>query len=79
MAEKKRTYLTTQPGILNLGSNGSISGVPTNAGTYNFTAQVSDANGSTAAQALNIQVNPPATTPIALVQSANVDPPSSER
>jgi len=67
------TETGNMPPGLNLGSNGSISGVPTNAGTYNFTAQVSDANGSTAAQALNIQVNPPATTPIALVQSANVE------
>ena len=61
------------PPGLSLSSNGSISGVPTNAGTYSFTAQVNDSRGSTASQPLSIQVNPSTTAPISLVQSANVE------
>ncbi|MBI5406211.1 MAG: putative Ig domain-containing protein, partial [Nitrospirae bacterium] len=38
------------------GSTGAISGIPTAAGTSNFTIQVTDANGATAAQALSVTV-----------------------
>ena len=39
------------------GSNGTISGTPTTAATYNFTVQVTDANGTAATKTLSITVN----------------------
>jgi large repetitive protein len=44
------------PGLTLDSGSGTISGTPTTAGTYSFTAQVTDANGATASQALSIQV-----------------------
>jgi hypothetical protein len=54
----------TLPNGLNLNSNsGAITGTPTAAGTFNFTATVTDALGQTAPKALSIVVNnPPAPT-----------------
>jgi len=49
------------PGLSLDNSTGTITGTPTTPGTYNFTAQVTDANNTTATHALSIQVNPAAT------------------
>jgi hypothetical protein len=46
----------TLPPGLNLGAGGSITGTPTTAGTYNFTAKVTDAVSATAQKALSIVV-----------------------
>jgi FtsP/CotA-like multicopper oxidase with cupredoxin domain len=48
------------PTSLTLGSNGVISGTPSASGTFNFTARVSAASGSTATRALSITVATPA-------------------
>ncbi|HVH86800.1 MAG TPA: S8 family peptidase [Terriglobales bacterium] len=61
------------PPGLSLSSSGSIAGIPSNAGSYSFTIQVKDANGSTATQALTLQVVQSSTPPISLVQSAAID------
>ena len=49
------------PGLSLDTTSGAITGTPTTPGTYNFTAQVTDANNTTATHALSIQVNPAAT------------------
>ncbi|HWQ02945.1 MAG TPA: putative Ig domain-containing protein, partial [Candidatus Nitrosotenuis sp.] len=41
-----------------VGNNGVISGLPTVAGTFNFTVQASDAGSQTATRALSITINP---------------------
>jgi sugar lactone lactonase YvrE len=46
------------PGGLTLNAVGSISGAPTSAGGFNFTAQVSDSASATATKAFAITVNP---------------------
>jgi hypothetical protein len=46
------------PPGLNLAADGTLSGVPTTAGTYTFTAEVMDANGATAQAALTLTINP---------------------
>src|SRR3972149_11528611 len=43
-------------GISLNGSSGTISGTPTTAATYNFTVQLTDANGATATKALSITI-----------------------
>ncbi len=48
------------PPGLTLATNGVISGTPTTNGTFNFTVQVTDANSSTATQALTLAVFVPA-------------------
>jgi len=60
--------LGTLPAGLSLnGTTGVISGMPTTAGTSNFTVQVTDANGATNTKALSIVVNPyPAITTTSL-------------
>src|SRR4029077_16344227 len=44
------------PGGLGLASNGAITGIPTTAGTFNFTLQVTDNVGATATKALSITI-----------------------
>ncbi len=46
---------TLPPGI-NLASNGTVSGTPSLAGTFNFTAQVTDSQSQTASKALSITI-----------------------
>jgi len=53
----------TLPTGLSLSTAGVISGTPTSAGTFNFTVRVTDANGSTATQALSMVVTPANTNP----------------
>lgn len=56
------------PSGLNLGNAGDISGTPTTAGSYVFTALVTDALGLSATRELSITINPPlAITPLDLV------------
>lgn len=45
--------------------NATLQGLPTTAGTYNFTLQVQDSNGSVATQALVLLVNPAMIRPVA--------------
>ena len=47
------------PGLTLDGSNGTISGTPTTAGTYNFSVTVTDANHFITVQALSLTINPP--------------------
>ena len=47
------------PAGLDLSSNGLISGTPTSAGNFNFTAQVTDSGGRTAVKAFDVIINPP--------------------
>ena len=49
----------TLPASLTLSSTGVLSGTPTVAGTYNFTAQVTDSTDSTAAQSYTITISAP--------------------
>ncbi len=46
------------PTGLTLNSNGTITGTPSVAGTFNFTAQVNDSASGTAQKALSITINP---------------------
>ncbi len=46
------------PPGLTLASSGTVSGVPTGLGTFNFTVTVSDASGCSGSQAYSIQVDP---------------------
>jgi hypothetical protein len=46
------------PAGLSLGTDGSITGTPTAAGTATFTVQVKDSSGTTATKPLNIMVSP---------------------
>jgi uncharacterized membrane protein len=46
------------PAGLTLNSNGTISGTPSTAGTFNFTVQVNDSAQGTAQKALSITINP---------------------
>ncbi len=48
------------PDGLSLGSDGSITGTPTKAGSYSFTAKVKDSSGATASSSFTLTVNPPA-------------------
>jgi YVTN family beta-propeller protein/uncharacterized repeat protein (TIGR03803 family) len=50
------------PGLLLNSSTGAITGTPTTAGTYNFTAQVTDSKGNTAIASCSIVVSPPPLT-----------------
>ena len=54
------------------GSTGEISGTPTTAGTFNFTARVTDANASTADKALSIAVYEPLTVTTTWLLQGNV-------
>jgi hypothetical protein len=45
------------PGLAGDPSTGEIFGTPTNAGTFNFTVQVTDGNGLTATQALSLTIS----------------------
>jgi hypothetical protein len=56
---------------LNAGT-GAITGTPTGVGTSSFTAQVTDANNTTAQRALSITVNPAIGGGIALVQANSI-------
>lgn len=47
------------PGLILDASSGSITGTPTATGTFNFTAQVTDANSQTATQNFSITIFPP--------------------
>jgi hypothetical protein len=49
------------PGLTLDTSTGTISGTPITPGTYNFTAQATDANNTTASKPLTITINPAAT------------------
>ena len=51
------------PGGLNLNPNGSLSGTPTAAGNFDFTASVTDANSLSSTRQLRITINPAATPP----------------
>src|SRR4029078_1323460 len=44
------------PGGLNLAGNGGITGIPTSAGTFNFTLKITDNVGATATKALSITI-----------------------
>jgi subtilisin family serine protease len=66
------TMTGSLPPGLSFTSGGTISGTPTNSGSYSFAVEVKDAIGNIADQALTLQVNP-APTPISLVQSANLE------
>lgn len=57
------------PPGMSFDATGFISGTPTSTGSYSFSVQVSDAQGNTAAQTLQIQVSSPH-DPIVLVQYA---------
>ncbi len=46
------------PGLTLNSTSGAITGTPTTAGTYSFTAQVKDANNQTATQSLSITISP---------------------
>ncbi len=46
------------PAGLTLSSGGALSGVPTTAGTFTFTAQVTDSNSLTATRSFQVTVNP---------------------
>ncbi len=46
------------PGGLNLSTNGTISGVPTNSGTFDFAAVVSDNFGDEAGEGFSLLINP---------------------
>lgn len=48
------------PPGLSLAQTGSISGIPTTAGTFNFVARVTDGNGAVASKALTLIVKPAA-------------------
>jgi len=50
------------PGLSLNSSTGAVSGTPTTAGTYNFTAQVVDSQGNTATSSCSIVVSSPALT-----------------
>ncbi|MGD0824090.1 MAG: putative Ig domain-containing protein, partial [Terriglobales bacterium] len=50
------------PGLTLNASTGAITGTPTTAGTYNFTAQVVDSKGNTASASCSIVVTPAALT-----------------
>ena len=50
------------PGLA-LAANGTVSGTPTKAGTYDFTVKVTDAKGQTATQALTIVITSPPPPP----------------
>jgi subtilisin family serine protease len=58
------------PGLA-LSTNGTLSGTPTTAGTWNFVAQVTDTHSASATQALSISVNSPSAAAITLVQAAS--------
>jgi subtilisin-like proprotein convertase family protein len=45
------------PGGLSLSSSGVLSGMPTDAGTFNFNAQITDANGCTGTRAYSLVVS----------------------
>jgi hypothetical protein len=47
------------PGLTGDPSTGEIYGTPTNAGTYNFTVQVTDGNSDTTNQVLSLTISPP--------------------
>jgi large repetitive protein len=47
------------PGITLSSTTGAVTGVPSTAGSYSFTLQVSDPTGTTAQAAITITVNPP--------------------
>jgi Putative Ig domain/Polysaccharide lyase 14 len=49
------------PGVAMNGSTGAIAGTPTSAGTYSFTAQVSDSLGQSSNRALSVAVSSPIT------------------
>lgn len=62
------------PSGLSLGSSGTISGTPTTAGDYNFTARVTDAGARTSTQPFSISVAAGAAAQIVwLQQPTNVD------
>ncbi|MBI3882571.1 MAG: SUMF1/EgtB/PvdO family nonheme iron enzyme [Verrucomicrobia bacterium] len=46
----------TLPGGISFGTNGALSGTPTNAGAFNFTAQVTDTTNGTAAKAFALTI-----------------------
>jgi uncharacterized protein (DUF2141 family) len=48
----------TLPTGLNLSNTGVLSGIPTGTGIFNFTAQVSDANGATFSKPFSLVINP---------------------
>jgi hypothetical protein len=50
------------PAVLSLSAAGSITGIPSAAGTSNFTVQVTDSSGAKATQALSIVIAPPQLT-----------------
>ncbi len=60
---------TLPPGLA-LSSSGVWSGAPTAAGAYNFTVQVTDSAGVTAAVQFQLTVSPPAPNVVAAVSSA---------
>jgi len=60
------------PGLALNGSTGEISGTPAAAGTYDFTARVTDANGTTADKALSIIVCAPLAVTTTWVSQGNV-------
>lgn len=61
------------PNGLTLGASGTpssgITGIPSTGGTFNFTIQVEDSNGTTATQALQIDVTP---VPLSIVSAPNL-------
>jgi uncharacterized repeat protein (TIGR03803 family) len=52
----------TLPTGLNLAADGTLSGIPTSPGTFNFTVKVTDVNSSTATQDLSVVISPAETT-----------------
>ncbi|MBI2815785.1 MAG: putative Ig domain-containing protein [Acidobacteria bacterium] len=53
---------TLPAGLTLIASTGAISGTPTTAGTFNFTAMATDSNLNTATRALSILINSPSAT-----------------
>ncbi len=48
------------PGGLSLNSNGTLTGTPSAAGTFNFTVRATDGNGCAGERAYSLVINPPA-------------------
>ncbi len=65
-----------------MNANGNLEGLPTTAGTFNFTVMVTDANGNTATGNFQVSISQgssydgPAQLPIATVQSAMANTPA---
>jgi mono/diheme cytochrome c family protein len=58
------SYSGTLPAGIGLTSAGSVTGTPTAAGTFSFTAKVADSKSTAATQALSITITAPAPTPM---------------